>query len=39
VQRLVDEAGEVDWALHCEIDCSGEYDADAPLIQLVRVGT
>jgi hypothetical protein len=39
VQRLVDEAGEVDWALHCELDLSGEYDADAPLITLVRIGT
>jgi superfamily II RNA helicase len=39
VQRLVDEAGEVDWALHCEVDLSGEYDAEAPLVRLVRIGT
>jgi hypothetical protein len=39
VQRVVDEAGEVDWALHCEIDLSGEHDRDAPLIRLVRVAT
>ncbi len=39
VQRMVDEAGEVDWALHCEIDLSGEHDRDAPLIRLVRVGS
>jgi superfamily II RNA helicase len=39
VQRVVDEAGEADWALHCEIDLSGEYDADAPLLRLVRAGT
>jgi hypothetical protein len=38
-QRMVDEAGEVDWALHCEVDLSGEYDREAPLIRLVRVGT
>ena len=37
VQRMVDEAGEVDWAIHCEVDLSGEYDREAPLIRLVRV--
>ena len=36
---MVDEAGEVDWALQCEVDLSGEYDRDAPFIRLMRVGT
>jgi len=39
VQRVVDEAGEVDWALHCEIDLSGDFDPDAPLFRLLRVGS
>jgi hypothetical protein len=39
VQRIVDESGEVDWALQCEVDLSGEYDADGPFVRLVRVGT
>ncbi|HET7826001.1 MAG TPA: DUF3516 domain-containing protein, partial [Anaeromyxobacter sp.] len=37
VQRIVDEKGEVDWMLQLEIDCTGELDADRPLVQLVRV--
>jgi superfamily II RNA helicase len=39
VQRIVDEAGEVDWAIQCEVDLTGEYDVDRPFIRLVRVGT
>jgi hypothetical protein len=39
VQRIVDEAGEVDWAITCEVDLSGEYEVEAPLVRLVRVGT
>jgi superfamily II RNA helicase len=39
VQRIVDEAGEVDWMLQCELDCTGEFDPDRPLIDLVRAGT
>jgi superfamily II RNA helicase len=39
VQRVVDEAGEVDWAIHCEVDLTGDFDPDAPIITLVRVGT
>jgi hypothetical protein len=39
VQRIVDEAGEVDWAIVCEVDLSGEYDREKPLLTLVRVGT
>jgi superfamily II RNA helicase len=38
-QRIVDEAGEVDWMIQCEIDLSGTFDADLPLLSLVRVGT
>jgi len=37
-QRIVDETGEVDWALQCEVDLSGEYDVERPFIRLVRVG-
>jgi superfamily II RNA helicase len=39
VQRIVDEAGEVDWAIVCEIDLTGAYDAERPLLSLVRIGT
>ena len=39
VQRIVDEAGDVDWALTCEVDLSGEFDPEKPLIRLLRVGT
>jgi superfamily II RNA helicase len=39
VQRIVDEAGEADWAITCELDLTGAYDADRPLLALVRVGT
>jgi superfamily II RNA helicase len=39
VQRIVDEAGEVDWMIQCEIDLSGAFDADRPLLALVRIGT
>ena len=38
VQRIVDEAGEVDWALHCEVDLTGAFDRDAPFVRLVRIG-
>ncbi len=38
IQRITDEAGEVDWALHCEVDLTGEFDRDAPFIRLVRIG-
>jgi superfamily II RNA helicase len=37
-QRIVDEAGEVDWAIECELDISGAFDPDRPLLSLVRVG-
>ena len=39
VQRLVDEAGEVDWMVQCQVDLSGPFDPDRPLLTLLRVGT
>jgi superfamily II RNA helicase len=39
VQRIVDEAGEVDWMLQCEIDLTDPArDTDQPLLTLVRAG-
>jgi len=38
VQRLVDEAGEVDWMIQCEVDLTGDFDPDRPVIGLLRVG-
>src|SRR5512138_3379026 len=39
VQRIVDDRGEVDWAIFCELDLTGEHDPDRPLLTLVRIGT
>jgi len=39
IQRIVDEAGEVDWMIQCEIDGTGAYDPERPLIALARIGT
>ena len=39
VQRIVDEAGEVDWMLECLVDLSAPRDPDLPLVELVRIGT
>jgi hypothetical protein len=39
VQRIVDEAGEVDWMVQCLVDLSGPFDPDRPLLTLLRVGT
>ena len=39
VQRIVDEAGEVDWMIQCEVDLTGPHDRDRPVISLLRVGT
>jgi hypothetical protein len=39
VQRLVDEAGEVDWMVQCEVDLTGSFDPDRPLLTLLRIGT
>jgi len=33
------KAGEVDWAIVCELDLSGPHDPDRPLLTLVRIGT
>jgi len=38
-QRIVDEAGEADWALHCELDLAAPRDPELPLLALVRIGT
>ncbi len=38
-QRIVDPEGEVDWVIECAIDLGQERLADAPLIELVRIGT
>jgi hypothetical protein len=38
-QRMVDEEGEADWALFCEVDLTEPRDLDRPLIALVRAGT
>jgi Domain of unknown function (DUF3516)/DEAD/DEAH box helicase len=37
-QIIVDPAGDNDWALHCCVDLTGSIDADAPLIELRRIG-
>jgi superfamily II RNA helicase len=39
IQRIVDEHGEADWMLQCQIDLSAPRDPDAPLVDLVRAGT
>jgi hypothetical protein len=39
VQRMVDEAGEVDWMLDCVVDLEASRDPDAPLVELVRIAT
>ena len=39
IQKVVDEAGEADWMLQCEIDLTGDRDPDLPLLTLLRVGT
>jgi superfamily II RNA helicase len=38
VQRIVDETGEVDWMIQCEVDLTGEFDPDRPVLTLLRVG-
>jgi superfamily II RNA helicase len=38
VQRIVDEAGEVDWMIQCEVDLTGDFDPDRPVLTLLRVG-
>ena len=38
-QRIVDPEGEVDWVIECSIDLAQDRPAEAPLVELVRVGT
>ena len=38
-QRIVDPEGEVDWVVECAVDLGAERPEDAPLLELVRVGT
>jgi superfamily II RNA helicase len=38
-QRIVDPQGEVDWVVECAIDVAAERGEDAPMIELVRIGT
>jgi superfamily II RNA helicase len=38
-QRIVDPEGEVDWVIECSIDLAQPRPAEAPLLELVRVGT
>jgi len=37
-QQIVDEAGEADWAIHAELDLTGEFDPEKPILRLVRIG-
>jgi superfamily II RNA helicase len=37
-QQIVDEEGEADWALFCEIALAEPRDPDRPLVSLVRIG-
>ncbi len=39
VQRIVDEAGEVDWMLECQVDLAAARDPDLPLVELLRIAT
>jgi hypothetical protein len=39
VQRIVDEAGEVDWMLECAVDLEERPGPDEPLVELVRIST
>jgi superfamily II RNA helicase len=39
IQRIVDEAGEVDWMIECALELAGPFDPDRPLLTLVRIGT
>jgi superfamily II RNA helicase len=38
-QRIVDEQGEVDWMIEGAIDLAQERPDEAPLVELVRIGT
>jgi hypothetical protein len=39
VQRIVDEAGEVDWMLECAVDLEERPGPDEPLVELLRIST
>jgi hypothetical protein len=39
MQKVVDETGEVDWVVECVVDLTEGRPEDAPLLELVRVGT
>ena len=39
IQRIVDEAGEVDWMIDCSVDLGEARDPDLPLLELNRIGT
>jgi hypothetical protein len=39
IQRIVDEHGEADFMIQCELDLTGPFDVDHPLVSLVRIGT
>ncbi len=39
MQRVVDETGEVDWMIQCEIDLTSPREPDLPLLSLVHVGS
>ena len=39
IQRVVDEKGEVDWMIQCEIDLTSAREPDLPLLSLVHVGS
>ena len=36
---MVDEKGEVDWMIQCEIDLTSPREPDLPLLSLVHVGS
>ncbi len=36
-QRIVDEAGEVDWMLDCVVDLAEPRPEDLPLVELIRI--
>jgi superfamily II RNA helicase len=39
VQRIVDDAGEVDWMIQAEIDLTTPRDPELPLLDVARIGT
>ena len=39
LQKIVDPTGEADWVVECRVDLSAAADEDAPLLELLRIGT